>query len=536
MAALNTHGSWWPAEGNGGKNDGDLPLALLAVITAALLPLLWYKRSISSSQNGAPPLPPGPSGLPVVGYFPFLGPSLHLELHKLVHRYGPIFKFYLGSNLHIVVNSADLAKVVTGEQDESFANRAQHIAGLATSYNASDIAFADNNANRRKLRKVLVHEVLSNVNLEASNAYRRREVRKTIKNVHEIIGNEVDINEIAFSTVLSVLTSIVFGKSMVKGAKYSNLVAEMRKFVSGVVEIAGELNISDFFPMLASFDFQGVEQRMKKQMKLFDQIFESSVEERINSRSAIKEEAVKEEGRKDFLQILLELQEQNTETSITMTQMKALVVDVFLGGTDATSAMIEWTMMEILRNRQVMNKVQDELAEIVGLDNIVEESHLPKLKYLDAVFKETFRLHPPLPFLLPRAPNKTCTVGGYTVPKGSTIFLNVWAIQRDPQYWENPSEFNPERFLNYKGSEKWDYAGTNSKFFPLGSGRRRCPGVSLGEKMMMHILASLLHSFDWRLPTGQKLDVSDKFGIALKKRKPLIAVPSPRLKDVSLYS
>jgi len=198
--------------------------------------------------------------------------------------------------------------------------------------------------------------------------------------------------------------------------------------------------------------------------------------------------------------------------------------------------MIEWAMTEILRNRQVMKKVQDELTEIVGLNNIVEESHLPKLKYLDAVFRETFRLHPPLPFLLPRAPSKTCTVGGYTVPKGSTIFLNVWAIQRDPRYWENPLEFNPERFLNYKGIEKWDYAGTNSKFFPLGSGRRRCPGVGLGEKMMMHALGSLLHSFDWSLPKGHKLDLSDKFGIALKKRKPLIAIPSPRLNDVSLYT
>ncbi|KAJ9555219.1 hypothetical protein OSB04_009833 [Centaurea solstitialis] len=510
-----------PSNTNG---DLALPIALLVVI---IIVVLWCKRSFLTSQ---PPLPPGPHGLPLVGYFPFLGPNLHLELHKLVPRYGPIFKLYMGSNLHIVVNSAALAKVMTGEQDESFANRARLIAGMATSYDASDIAFNNNSVNRRKLRKVLVHEVLSNVNLEASHAYRRRDVRKTIKDVHDAIGTAADINEIAFSTVISVLTNIVWAKSIAKGGKYGN-VAEMRKFVTGVVEIAGELNLSDFFPILARFDFQGVERRMKKQMKLFDKIFESSVEDRMNSKSAMKEEG---------------LQQQNKESSLTMTQMKALVVgqnskrfflpDIFLGGTDATSAMIEWAMTEILRNQQVMKKVQNELTEIVGLNNIVEESHLPKLKYLDAVFKQTFRLHPPLPFLLPRAPEKTCTVGGYTIPKGSTIFLNVWAIQRDPQYWENPSEFNPERLLNYKGSEKWDYAGTNSKFFPLGSGRRRCPGVGLGEKMMMHVLGSLLHSFNWSLPTGQTLDLSDKFGIALMKQKPLIAIPSPRLKDASLYT
>ncbi|KAJ9555218.1 hypothetical protein OSB04_009832 [Centaurea solstitialis] len=512
---------------------GDLaiPLALLAVVITVAI---WCKKTFLPSK---PPLPPGPIGLPLVGYIPFLGPNLHLELYKLVPRYGPIFKLYLGNNLHVVVNSAAVAKVVTGEQDESFANRAAHIAGRAASYDASDIAFADNTVDRRKLRKVLVHEVLSNINLEASEAYRRREVRKTVKDVHGAIGTAIDINEMAFSTVLSVLTNIVWAKSIAKGGKFSNLVAEMRDFVTGVVEIAGEMNLSDFFPtVLAKMDFQGVERRMKNQMKVFDKIFETSVEDRMNSKSAMKEGVDKEEGRKDFLEILLELQQQNNESSLTMTQMKAVIADIFLGGTDATSATIEWAMTEILRNEQVMKKVQDELTEIVGLNNIVEESHLPKLKYLDAVVKETFRLHPPMPFLLPRAPNKSCTVAGYTIPKGSTIFMNVWAIQRDPQYWENPLEFNPERFFNYKGSEKWDYTGTNLKFFPLGSGRRRCPGVGLGEKMMMHVLSSLLHSFDWSLPTGQKLDLSDKFGIALKKQKPLIAIPSPRLKDASLYT
>ncbi|PWA81804.1 cytochrome P450-like protein [Artemisia annua] len=107
---------------------------------------------------------------------------------------------------------------------------------------------------------------------------------------------------------------------------------------------------------------------------------------------------------------------------------------------------------------------------------------------------------------------------------------------QDPQNWANPSEFNPGRFLNNNGSEKWDYSGTNSTYFPFGSGRRRCPGIPLGEKMMMHILASLMHSFDWSLPKGEKLDLSDKFGIAMKKKMPLVIIPSPRLNDLSLYS
>ncbi|GKA00169.1 geraniol 8-hydroxylase-like protein [Tanacetum coccineum] len=288
------------------------------------------------------------------------------------------------------------------------------------------------------------------------------------------------------------------------------------KVVLAIVETAEGLNLSDFFPMLARFDFQGVEHRMKTQVKKFDYIFETTIEERTNSKSKMSEETC--------------------YPKIFALVSYIIDQDIFLGGTDATSAMTEWAMTEILRNPKVMKKVQDELAEVVGLNNTVEESHLPELKYLDAVFKETFRLHTPLPFLLPRTPDKSCVVGGYTVPKGATVFLNVWAIQRDPQNWANPSEFNPERFLNNKGSEKWDYSGTNSTYFPFGSGRRRCPGIPLGEKMMMHILASLMHSFDWSLPKGEELDLSDKFGIAMKKKMPLVVIPSPRLSDLSLYS
>ncbi|KAI7736381.1 hypothetical protein M8C21_029157, partial [Ambrosia artemisiifolia] len=511
-----------------GKKD-ELAFAGLVVLVTTLA-ISWFIKTImiSSTNADAPPLPPGPKGLPLVGYFPFLGPNLHHKFTEMAKLYGPIFKLYLGSKLHVVVNSAELAKVVTGEQDESFANRDPHTAGLAASYNANDVAWAPNNASRRSLRKVLVHEVLSNINLEASHSYRWNEVRKTIKHVNDNVGTKVDINEISFSTVLNVLTNIVWGKGLVEGSKYGNLSDDIRRVVSRVVEIAEGLNISDFFPVLARFDLQGVKRKMDDQMKQFDRIFEKTIEERTGSKTGKIEEKVKQEGKKDFLQILLELKDQNI---VTMTQLKALVVDIFLGGTDATSAMVEWAMTEILKNTNVLKKVQDELEEIVGLNNIVEESHLPKLKYLDAVFKETFRLHPPLPFLLPRAPNKTCIVNGYRVPKGSTIFLNVWAIQRDPQYWDNPYEFVPERFMNNDNLEKWDYSGTNLKFFPFGSGRRRCPGIPLGEKMMMHILASLLHSFEWILPEGEEHDLSDKFGIAMKKKKPLVVIPSRRLRD-----
>ncbi|KAI3501146.1 hypothetical protein L1887_29007 [Cichorium endivia] len=218
-----------------------------------------------------------------------------------------------------------------------------------------------------------------------------------------------------------------------------------------------------------------------------------------------------------------------------ITQIKALFVDIVAGGTDTTSTMAEWAMSELLKNPVVMKKIQDELEQVVGINNIVEESHLPDLRYLDAAIKETFRLHPPLPLLIARCPSQSCNVGGCRVPKGSTVFLNVWAIHRDPQYWENPTEFDPDRFLSPDGTSKFDYNGYNTNFMGFGSGRRRCPGVSLGMKMLVYLLASLLHSFHWTLPNDKEHDLTDKFGIVLKKRNPLMAIPSQRLPHKDLY-
>ncbi|CAH1424307.1 unnamed protein product [Lactuca virosa] len=109
-----------------------------------------------------------------------------------------------------------------------------------------------------------------------------------------------------------------------------------------------------------------------------------------------------------------------------------LYQDIMVAGTETTTTLIEWAMAEIMQNDDIMKKVQQELEEIVGLDNIVEESHLPKLQYLDAAIKETFWLHTVVPLILPWSPSQDCIVGGYTISKGCTVFLNVWAIHRNP--------------------------------------------------------------------------------------------------------
>ncbi|GJU64325.1 cytochrome P450 [Tanacetum coccineum] len=452
----------------------------------------------------------------------------------MAHTYGPIFKFHAGSKLYVVINTLEIAKEVLRDQDNNFTLRIPTVAAKVITYGAQDISFS--RSNWRELRKLFISEVLSHKNLEASSHFRRSEVRKTIKKVYSKIGTTVNISEVCFSTEASVISSMIWQNSSdEKGGKASYLGDEFHKVAAGIIQLLLAPNVSDFIPSLAWLDVQGVKRDMKKHLKKMDQIYTKIFDDRIKSNLKKLADGIgHDEGKKDFLQILLELKDMGILISDIPIVIK--IMDFVIGGTETTVTVIEWVMTEIIKNREVMKRIQEELAQVVGADNIVEESHLKKLLYLDATVKETFRLHPVGPVLAPRSPIEGCIVGGYTIPKGCHVYLNVWSIQRDPRYWDNPLEFNPERFLTYDGTNKWDYNGNNLKFLPFGSGRRACPGISLAIKMQLYTLASLLHSFDWNLPEGEKLDFSDKFGLTLKKTKPVILIPSQRLSNVRLYT
>ncbi|XP_028127669.1 cytochrome P450 76C1-like [Camellia sinensis] len=503
----------------------------ILTLSILILPLFWYLRTFTNSRNQTTeaPLPPGPRGLPVLGYLPFLGTNLHHSFSHLAHHYGPVFKLWLGNKLYVVITSPSLAKQVVRDQDIVFSNRDPPISALAATYGAQDIAWSSYGSHWRNMRKIFVREMLSNSSLEAGYNLRRTEVRKTITQVYRKIGKPVEIGEIVFLTEFNVVLSMLWGSTFNIQEKVNSRVgAEFRAATAKMMVLLGKPNLSDFFPGLARFDLQGVEREMKEIVVDVERVFDSVIDARV------KMEAVNDGGKKDFLQILLELKGEDGATPITKTQIKALLTDIVVGGTDTTATMVEWVMTEIMHNPELMKKVQEELSDIVGMNNFVEEFHLPKLLYLDAVVKETFRLHPAVPLLVPRCPSQSCVVGGYTIPKGTRVFLNVWAIQRDPDFWDNPSEFRPERFLG--DDNKWDYTGNNFQYLPFGSGRRICAGIPLAEKMVMYVLASLLHSFNWHLPEGEELDLSEKFGIVIKKETPLIAIPTQRSSDLNFYA
>jgi cytochrome P450 len=199
-----------------------------------------------------------------------------------------------------------------------------------------------------------------------------------------------------------------------------------------------------------------------------------------------------------------------------------------VAGSDTPAITTEWALAELLKHPKFMKKIQDELDDVVGHDRVVNESDLPQLKYFQAVVKETFRLHPLVPLMLPHESIKACEINGYHIPPKTRILVNVWAIHRDSSIYENPFDFNPERFVG----TTIDLKGNDFQLLPFGSGRRMCPGLSLGLTIMQMELARLLHSFTWRLPNGesiQDIDMGEVFGLTTPKAIPLDVIATSRL-------
>lgn len=203
-------------------------------------------------------------------------------------------------------------------------------------------------------------------------------------------------------------------------------------------------------------------------------------------------------------------------------------------GMDTTAISVEWAMAEIVRSPRVQKKVQEELDKVIGVKRIMTENDFSNLPYLQCVVKEAMRLHPPTPLMLPHRSNANVKIGGYDIPKGSNVHVNVWAVARDPAVWKNPEEFRPERFLE----EDIDMKGHDLRLLPFGAGRRVCPGAQLGINLVTSMLGHLLHHFEWTVGPEKKkeeIDMSESPGLVSYMKTPLEAVATPRLNSKLLY-
>ncbi|KAG0452974.1 hypothetical protein HPP92_025638 [Vanilla planifolia] len=502
---------------------------MITVSLVALAFLFFHRRKAKAKTHV--PYPPGPRGLPILGSLPFLEPNLHVYFASLARTYGPVIRLRLGSKPCVVVSSPSAASEMFKDQDVAFANHDVSAAIRHCFRGSKDVLWCSYGPEWRMLRKISATHVLNAGSIEAMAPVRFREVRRALRVVWEraSAGEAIVIRDMLFQTAMNTTTTVLWGERVDDDGKGE----QFQKMIEGILDHMIVPNVSDFFPFLAPLDPQGVARRVKGIFRWVDDYINDIVERR---KKAI---AAGSTNQLDMLQSVLHHMMHKNDPQFaffTLADLRNLLSNIIGASTDSVTTTMEWAMTELLHNPCVMEKVQQELDAVVGRDLLVKESDIPRLCFLRAVMKETLRLHPPVPLLVPHRPSSDCTIGGFAVPSGTAVFVNAWAIQRDPSYWEDAEEFKPERFLK-EGKELCEYIGGNNfSFLPFGAGRRACAGIAYAERMMMYSLASLLHAFEWRLPEGVKLELSDTFGFVLRKTQPLVALPVARLDKPELYA
>nr|AOV62762.1 flavonoid 3'-hydroxylase [Morus alba] len=506
--------------------------SITTILLSILLAVLVY-RLVNNLIRSRRKLPPGPRQWPVIGNLPHLGPAPHQTMAALARKHGPLMHLRLGQVDVVVAASASVAAQFLKTHDANFSSRPPNSGAKHIAYNYQDLVFRPYGQRWRLLRKITSVHLFSGKALEDFRHVRQEEVAVLISALANTGSTAVNLGQL-----LNVCTVNALGRTMLGyrvfgdgSGKSEPRADEFKSMVVEVMVLAGVFNIGDFVPALDWLDLQGVAARMKKLHNRFDAFLTTIIEEHKANVGKGKHT--------DLLSTLLSLKDdaEGEDEKLTDTEIKALLLNMFTAGTDTTSSTVEWAIAELIRHPKILAKVQEELDRVVGRDRLVSELDLAQLTYLQAVMKETFRLHPSTPMSVPRMANESCEINGYHIPKGTTLLVNVWAIARDPAEWTDPLEFRPERFLPGGEKAQVDIRGNDFEVIPFGAGRRICAGMSLGVRMVQLLTATLVQAFNLGLPNGlvpEKLNMDEAYGLTLQRAAPLMVHPQPRL-DQHLY-
>ncbi|KAI3460185.1 hypothetical protein Pfo_016848 [Paulownia fortunei] len=484
-------------------------------------PILYFllKFIVSKLVKIPENLPPGPPALPILGHLHLLKEPVHRTLHQLSQKYGVMFLKFRVRKL-LVVSSSQAAEECFTKNDIIFANRPELLAGKLLNYNCTTMGFAPYGDHWRNSRRLTALEIFSPSRLAMFSSIHQEEVRLMLQQLYGISSRpnqgKVELRSILSDLSFNIMMIMIAGKRYY--GKDANVMGEearlFQSIMKEVVELHGNSNLGDYFPLFQWVDIQGVQKRMVNFMKKLDNFLQNLVDEHKKFRTEsiqISDASTgrKEIKRKTLIDVMLSLQETETEPEPELHSdeiIKGLILAMLGAGTETSSTTLEWAMSLLLNHPEAMKKASNEIETCCGQDRLLDEQGLPKLTFLHNVVNETLE----------------------TIPRGIMLLVNLWTIHRDPKLWEDSTAFKPERF---SGGEAEGY-----KLIPFGAGRRACPGASLGRRMVMLTLGAMIQCFEWGRVGQEEIDMAEATGLIMPKLTSLEAVCKPRENIINLLS
>ncbi|XWS29752.1 hypothetical protein CRYUN_Cryun24cG0057500 [Craigia yunnanensis] len=410
--------------------------------------LLVFKLLLGTNSKN---LPPSPFALPFLGHLHLLKKPLHRTLHNLSKKYGPVFCLRFGSQLVLVVSSPLAVEECFSKNDIIFANRPRFTINKYIAYNCTTLATSSYGDHWRNLRRIITLEGLSSNRLNMSTGIRKDEIRILLRKLYHISVNE--FSKIDLRPLFSELTFNI-ALRMITGKRYYG------------EEVAGTEQAKQFRELIEEvFSYAGYVKKVMKLGEKVDLFFQGLIDEHRRNRGD-------SEIGNTMIDHLISLQESQPEYYTDET-IKDLALSILAGGSHTSAVTMKWAMSNLLNHPGVLKKVRAELDAFLGCKQLLDETDLPKLQYLQNSISETLRLYPATPVITHHMSSDYCTVGGYSIPTKTILLVNAWAIHRDNKLWEDPTCFNPERF---------DTAEVNAyKLLPFGLGKEGMPWDRLGQ-------------------------------------------------------
>ncbi|KAF8007203.1 hypothetical protein BT93_K1258 [Corymbia citriodora subsp. variegata] len=484
----------------------DVWLYILSASSFLIL-LFLFKLQRSSKIN----LPPAPPSLPIIGHLLLVKEPVQRTLQSLS----------FGSRSVVVVSSPSAAEECFTRNDVVLANRARMLAGEIMLYSNTTISTAPYGPHWRNLRRLTALEILAPHCLASSLAIQQEEVRLLVRSLYEAASSARDsgcarvemrsrLQELSFSIIMRMISGKrYFGAAADAGDV--KVARQFREVINEIFELSGT-DPGDFLPVLRKVDLKGRKRRMVDVAKRSDVILQRMIDELRSRRK--RSDGDREVESKTMIDYML-------SEGYSDDIIKGHILTILCAGTDTSTVTIEWAMSLLLNHPNIMKKAQAELDNIVGRDRLADEAYIHKLPCLQNIINEALQLFPPAPLLVPHESAEDCTIGGFDVPRGTMILVNVWAIQRDPKVWDDPTSFKPERYEGLKEDHAY-------RLLPFGMGRRSCPGVGLANKVVGLTLAALIQCFEWERVSEEPVDLSEGRGMTMPKREPLEAVCKAR--------
>ncbi|CAL8127384.1 unnamed protein product [Prunus armeniaca] len=509
----------------------------LIVITLCISFLLKPILSLFIPTISKPKLPPGPLTIPVVGNFLWLRKSfseLEPVLRNLKARYGPMVTLHIGSRPAVFVADRSLAHQALVQNGAVFADRPPALAtDKVHNSNQHNINSAVYGPTWRLLRRNLTSEILHPSRVKSYGGAR--------KWVLDILVNQLEtesqsqprgvkvVDHLQYS-MFCLLVLMCFGDRLDE-----NQIKEIEGVQRRSLLSFGRYNFLNFWPKLTKILF-------RKHWDEFLQLRKEQEDVLIPLIRARQNKAKDESGRGEefvlaYVDTLLDIQlpDEKEKRMLSEDEIVSLCSEFLNAGTDTTSTALQWIMANVVKYPQIQDKLFEEIKGVVEeTEEEVKEEVLHKLPYLKAVILEGLRRHPPGHFVLPHAVTQDVVLNGHVVPKNGTINFMVAEMGWDPEVWEDPMAFKPERFLgggDCGGEEGFDLTGSREiKMMPFGAGRRICPGSGLAVLHLEYFVANLVWKFEWRAVEGDDVDLSEKQEFTVVMKNPLQAHLSPRLK------